>query len=234
MMDKNRGRKETGLQVGNGGELAERKAAGNVCLCPDGKYRWVYEFDMLKNPSMLITIIKGMALSFGIVLAIIFLMLLLGGDLKYWDLEDYTGFLRGYLILLAFMLALSVVSYIIVAGIYGWKYMVLFEMNEKEVRQIQMQKQFQKAEAMGWLAAMVGLATGNLTAAGTGILAASRNVSTSVFASVRNVKVSRLRHTIHVNQLLDRNQVYADGEDFDFVLQYILDHVPAEVAGRAG
>ena len=30
-----------------------QKVTENILLCPDGKYRWVYEFEMLKNPTLL-------------------------------------------------------------------------------------------------------------------------------------------------------------------------------------
>ena len=33
-------------------------APKNITLCADGKYRWTYEFSMLKNPMILLTIFK--------------------------------------------------------------------------------------------------------------------------------------------------------------------------------
>lgn len=38
-----------------------------VKLYPDGKYRWVYEVPMLKNPTILIDVFKVLGISFGIV-----------------------------------------------------------------------------------------------------------------------------------------------------------------------
>lgn len=51
-----------------------------IQLCPDGKYRWIYEYSMMKNPVILLVIFKifggvilGLWLLFGIIG-------LLGGD----------------------------------------------------------------------------------------------------------------------------------------------------------
>ena len=35
-------------------------------LCPDGKYRWVYDVPMLKNPSILLEVFWVLGISFGI------------------------------------------------------------------------------------------------------------------------------------------------------------------------
>ena len=43
------------------------KADSRVTLCPDGKYRWVYEVPMLKNPSILYDVYKVLGISFGVV-----------------------------------------------------------------------------------------------------------------------------------------------------------------------
>ena len=60
--------------------VPERKVSENIRLCPDGKYRWVYEVEMLKNPTILFTVFKVLLLSFGIVLAFLGVISLIGGD----------------------------------------------------------------------------------------------------------------------------------------------------------
>ncbi|MBQ9614086.1 MAG: hypothetical protein IJV14_16465 [Lachnospiraceae bacterium] len=62
-------------------EHTGRKVTENIYLCPDGKYRWTYELQMLKNPTILITILKVILLSFGIVMAFLILINLIGGRL---------------------------------------------------------------------------------------------------------------------------------------------------------
>ena len=87
-----------------------------------------------------------------------------------------------------------------------------------------MKSQFKKAEAMGWLVALAGAAAGRPTVAGAGMLSATRSSMYTKFSAVRKVKGNRGRHTIYVNELLSRNQVYAEDADFDFVLNYIKSH----------
>ena len=209
-----------------------QKVTENILLCPDGKYRWVYEFEMLKNPTVLITVLKVMLLSFGIVLGVMALVNLIGGDFRYWNASDFASFGRGMLIFLAGVLVISVIAYLILAGIYGWSYQVLIVMDENGVEQKMMKKEFAKAQALGWLTAAASLASGNVGRAGTGIMAATRDTSSSEFKRVKKVKAVRRRHVIYVNQTLEHNQVYAEDADFDFVRDYIVSHCPgAKVIG---
>ena len=121
------------------------------------------------------------------------------------------------------VLVLSLVSYVILAALYGWKYQVLFEMTDTSVTHIQMPKQFKKTEAIGWLTMLAGVAAKKPYMVGLGLNVAAKNSSTSEFKNVETVKVRRKRNTIHVNQLLDKNQVYAEDADFDFVEKFITE-----------
>ena len=213
-------------QSGMDAEEVGRKVTENIILCPDGKYRWVYEFQMLKNPAILITVLKVLLLSFAVVFGFMALLHVIGGDYRMWSASDYAGVFKGLLYILLGVLVLGVISYLILAAIYGWSYQVLHTMDEEGVELIQMEKEFQKSQAIGWLTAAAGLATGNAGMMGTGILAAARNTSASVFQQVRKVKPVRRRHVIYVNQLLGHNQVYAEDADFDFVKNFIVEHCP--------
>lgn len=213
-------------------KIEGHKVTENIFLCPDGKYRWIYEYQMLKNPTILITVMKVLLLSFGIVLGFMTLINLLDGSFRYWNQSDFLSFYSGFFILLCVILVLGAVSYLILAAIYGRCYQVLFTMDEDGVELMQMKKDFRRTQAIGWLTAAAGLATGNIGRIGTGILAATRNSSSSVFEHVRKVKSVRRRHVIYVNQLLGHNQVYAGDADFDFVRNYILEHCPnAKITG---
>ena len=194
----------------------------NIKKCDDGTYRWVYEFDMLKNPIILLTVLK----IFLIVLVgiwVVFGLFRIGND----------GFVGAFalqtkelLIPAAILLGLSIAAYIILACIYGWKYCVLFEMNETGIRHIQMEKQYKKAQALGWLTAMAGAAAGKPGAAGTGLLAATKNEQATEFGKVKRMRVFRAFHTIKLDALLNHNQIYAEPEDYEFVLDYISKRIP--------
>ena len=194
----------------------------NLKKSDDGTYRWVYEFDMLKNPIILLTVLK----IFLIVLVgiwVVFGLFRIGND----------GFVGAFalqtkelLIPAAILFGLSIAAYIILACIYGWKYCVLFEMNETGIRHIQMEKQYKKAQAIGWLTAMAGAAAGKPGMAGTGLLAATKNEQATEFIKVKRMRSFRAFHTIKLDSLLNHNQIYAEPEDFDFVLEYISKRIP--------
>ena len=188
-----------------------------IRLCMDGKYRWVYELNMLTNPTIFWTVLKILG---GIWLVLYVFMLSLGDFSSFWDA------FRIFAYIMAGIVALSLMGYLVVVAMYRGKYVVLFEMDEKEVSHIQMPRQYQKAQVLGAITALAGMASGKPSTAGAGILAATRNSSTSVFANVRKVKARRRLHLIKVNQLLNKNQVYVPDEDFDFVYDFIKSRCP--------
>ena len=188
-----------------------------VRLCADGKYRWVYEMHLLKNPTIFLTTLKVMLISVGIVGLFMLAVTAFEGDLT---MEWFQSWLKLMGIVLGIFIGLAIISILIMAAILG-TYVVLFEMDEKEVVHIQMPRQVKKAEVIGLITALVGAMAKSPTTMGAGMLAASKTKSTSVFANVRRVKARRRFNLIKVNQLFDKNQVYVADEDFDFVYNFI-------------
>ena len=197
-------------------------SGSRVALCEDGKYRWTYPLDMLKNPSILFVLLK----IFGILLSIPLLIALISAAAnndwqKIWD-----GFIKIWLIVMVVFFVIILISYLIVVWMNGGKYVVNFTMDEKRLIHEQVPVQYERARKVGLLAALVGIFAKRPVAAGAGALAASRNTSVSVFDKVRRVKPRRGQNLIKVNQSLERNQVYVPDEDFDFVLDFIRKHCP--------
>lgn len=197
-------------------------SGSRVALCEDGKYRWTYPLDMLKNPSILFVLLK----IFGILLSIPLLIALISAAAnndwqKIWD-----SFLKIWLIVMVVFFVIIVISYLIVVWMNGGKYVVNFTMDEKRLIHEQVPVQYDRARKVGLLAALVGIFAKRPAAAGAGALAASRDTSVSVFDKVRRVKPRRGQNLIKVNQSLERNQVYVPDEDFDFVLDFIRKHCP--------
>ena len=137
-----------------------------------------------------------------------------------WDMA------KSMLIVLAVLAVLTFLGVLVMAIKYRGKYVVLFEMDEYGIVHMQEPRQFRKAQKMGAVAAGVGLASGRLTTAGAGMMAASKNKSVSDFSKVRRVKPRPLFHVIKVNEPMEHNQIYVPKEDFDFVYQYIKSHCP--------
>ena len=186
-----------------------------VRLCSDGKYRWAYEMHLLKNPTIFFTVLKVMMISIGIVW--LFGLVIGLGDM---DLDYFLFWTKLSGIMLGIFVVLTIIGVLITAAILG-KYVVLFEMDEKEVVHIQMPRQVKKAEVIGFITVLVGAMAKNPTTMGVGLLAASKSRSSSEFANVRRVKAYRKRNLIKVNQLFNKNQVYVADEDFDFVYNFI-------------
>ena len=196
----------------------------NIKKGDDGTYRWVYEFNMLKNPIILLSLQK------------MFLFILVGmwvvfGIFKI-EKEGLVGAFvaqtKELLIPAVVLFVLSILGYVLLACIYGWKYCVLFEMNETGIRHIQMKKEYKKAQALGWLTSMMGIVAGKPGMVGTGLLAATKNEQTTEFRIVKRMRAFRAFHTIKLDGLLNHNQIYAQPEDYEFVLDYISRRIPKD------
>ena len=194
------------------------KTDSRVTLCPDGKYRWVYEVPMLKNPSILYDVYKVLGISIGVVWLLNVLLIGCEEGFSFDNLWSSTYIILVVMLILA---VIGLIAYVIVAWCYGWKYVVLFTMDQTEIIHQQMPYQVKKAQVLGALAAMVGGATGSLGMVGTGVLAASRSTSTSTLAQVNSLVPVRQMNLIKVNQGLHKNRIYVPDEDFDFVYDFL-------------
>lgn len=214
--------RQTSVQKDDREEIEGKVVTPNIKYCPDGVYRWIYEYDMLRNPTLLFTIWKVLGMAFCVPLIIAVGADFFNDDLTMESLMTSFALFGGLYLLFVVMGAFA---YLIVAFQWGWKYMVLFEMDDEGITHIHMQKQFKKAEAIGWLAAMAGVVSGNISTTGAGLLAATHDSLRSTFSKVKKMKVNRRRHVIKLNEILNKNQIYAEDEDFDFILDYIKGRV---------
>ena len=104
----------------------------SITKSENGTYRWYYEFDMLKNPMVIRTVFK---IFFYILLGLCAFLILLDiieGNFGVTSLIETT---KAMGITAAILFGLSIISYFILAGIYGFKYCVLFEMNDEGIKQ---------------------------------------------------------------------------------------------------
>jgi hypothetical protein len=183
----------------------------------DGILRWAYEMNMWKNPTLVITIWKILLLAALAPALLIFFL----------SLSDGLGtaiiiFLKIMAIVAGIVTGLMLLAYPLVAILNGGKYCVIFEMDDKSVKHIQMQKQFKKNQVLAMIVVLAGVVTGNIQATGAGMLAGSKQSLLSSFEKVRSITVNQKRHVIYVNEKLSHNQVYADPEDFIFVRDYMI------------
>ncbi len=192
----------------------------NVLLCADGKYRWMYELSMFKNPTIFITLCKVFGISLGFLFVLFTILSITSGD----GLEGFLGMMKILGIVAGIIVGLILISYPIAVLVVGGKYIVFFEMDEKGVAHIQAPKQFSRSQAIGVMGMLAGALSGNLSTFALGAHVAAVNSMSSTWDSVKSVKSVRSRNVIYVNELLFKNQVYAAEEDFSFVENYIKSH----------
>ena len=196
---------------------------------PDGKFRWTYEMSLYKNPTFLLMVIK---IFFWIIFGIfVFSSLLQVGDRDFW-FDGLLGQVKAFGIILGVMLALCVIGYLIYALMMGGKYVVRFEMDENGVSHTQSTAQAEKARKIGTATMAVGALAGKPGVVGIGMQSGARTSMTTDFERVKSVKAYKNRSVIKVNEVLSKNQVYCDGDDFDFILDYIQQRVAVLVPIR--
>lgn len=199
-----------------------RQISENIILCRDGSYRWIYEFPMLRNPVILLTVLKVLLLPLLILFCFLLSLHLLDGEAPV----PSPGEAKVFLLLTVFFLLLGLLAYFVLAALKRFRYCVLFEMNELGISHTELPRSFRAAQRVAVLTVAAGLATGHLGTVGTGLLAAAKQSSSSEFSKLRSIRVLRHFNTIKLNMALERNQVYTAPEDFDFVLGFIEKHLP--------
>ena len=190
-------------------------------LCKDGKYRWIHEVNMFKNPSILFDVWKVLGITMLIVIVIVGFILVISGDL---DVDGMLGMGKAMLITAAIMAVLSIIGYLVYALIAGGKYIVLFTLDEKEVVHQQMPRSAKKGQIIGDLAILAGLATGRMGTIGTGMLAKSRTSMTTTLSDVKRLTPCPRMNMIKVNETLSKNRVYVCKEDFFLVYNFLCEH----------
>ena len=220
VQEKPKRKKKKETYVKNGAITGE-KVTENIYLCPDGVYRWIYELNMITNPTILFTVWKVILIAFGIVILFFLIMDLIQGTIQ--SVADLWPALKLFAYLVPLFLVLAIFAYLIVAAVFGWKYIVLFEMDEERVSHIPTEKQFKKAQALNWLTMFTAVAAKNRGAFSAGMLAGTKGPSTSIFKDVEYIRIRRKRHTINVDYLFGKNPIYVEDADFDFVEKFIKD-----------
>jgi len=185
------------------------------------KYQWIYELHLLKNPVVFFTLIKIFLWICLIPAGIIFFSV----PGSFFDKIIFAG--KILLAIWCFMFVLLGFSYLVYALMTGWKYIVIFEMNNTAITHTQLPAQKKKAEKIGVAAALVGALAGQPGATSAGVLAAAGHGAVrSDFKKVRKMRVQRRLNTIKLRTSdMMNNQIYVHPDDFDFVLQFISSRV---------
>lgn len=200
------------------------KISENITKTGGGSYKWMYEFSLWKNPAILITVFKVLLIALMVPALLMFFLTLgegMGEAFKLFVFMLGIGFIL--------MFVLMIAAYIMLSLTYGGKYYVLFQMDKNGVNHIQLDKQHKKAQALGFLTSLIGAASNNVTAAGAGLLGASKKNMYTNFKKVKTLKFSPNRNTIYLNETLNKNQIYVAKEDYFFVKEFILENCPKKI-----
>jgi len=194
-----------------------QQVSPDIVIGNDGVMRWVYEMNMWKNPTLVITIWKVLLLA-ALAPALLVFFLNLGDGVG----SAFLAFFKIIAIVAGIVTVLMLLAYPLVAIMNGGKYCVMFEMDDKSVKHIQMQKQFKKSQILAMIVSLAGMMTGNAQTAGAGLLAGSKQSTLSRFEKIKSITVNEKRHVIYVNENLTKNQIYADTIDFAFISNAII------------
>jgi hypothetical protein len=208
---------------------AQLPAGSSIALGEDGTYRWVFEYSLWRDPTVFLTVFKVFA---GVGLGLVVLTGVFDLFDGNWDIVDLADRLRFDAVILAIACGLALVGYVVFALMQGGKYCVMFTMDEESVEYRPLPKEMKRAEAIGALNVLMGLAAGNATQVGIGLTSAAANAMTSNFANVRSIQGYPRRGVIKVNEPFAKNQVYVEKNDYDFVFGFICDRCPrAKIRG---
>ncbi len=194
-----------------------------VKMYQDGKYHWIHEVNLYKNPTVLIDVYKVLGLTMVIFWVFITCIQACADGIS---IETITFPLQITGVMIAIFAVLGLLGYLLFAVISGGKYVVHFTLDENGVVHEQTASSKKASQWVGLLTALVGIFAKKPGVVGSGMLAGSRTAMSTSFADVKKVKAYRWMNVIKVNQTLEKNRVYVNDEDFDFVYNFILSRCP--------
>ena len=170
-----------------------------IQLCPDGKYRWAYEVNMYRNPTIFY-VIANMFLICYLVCVVLFSVI-------------------------NFCLDEEVLSSILMlTGVFLF---ALFVMDEKGIEHHQMPKKVKKLQLINTIGGWIGAAKGDLSMVGLSLFSSGVQVTKTDFKNVHSIKTAPRRNLIKLTEAwYSWNHIYVDEEDYDWVCKYIKDHCP--------
>lgn len=137
---------------------------------PDGTYRWLVEINLLTDTTIPFTVWKILLLSCLVPLTLTVVLAMAEGNLLASLFPLFRLFGRA----VAVMTALVAIGYYLVfIPIRGTRYPVVFAMDQKGIRHMQMPNRQDKTELLAWLGILTGALAGNPAAVGASLLAAS-------------------------------------------------------------
>lgn len=186
---------------------------GKLYHNPDGSYTWICVKDLHKDNFMLGITMKVLLACF-ILIAGVLLFTAAGSGfdpMMFWVLLGTFAVIT--------LIALG--ANWLIAELYGWKYYMVFNMDEEKIVFSQAQNQADINRKIRMLTALTGALTHSPGAMAAGAAAADSNTVESRFSRVGSVKGNREKHLIILRSFLLFNFIYTDEAFYDFIWSYI-------------
>ena len=185
--------------------------------------RWRYEMSLFRNPNTFLLVAKVL---FGTILGMaVLIMLPIALSSNGFKAETFLEWSKTVGIICALFAILLVLGYLLYAAVMGGKYIVDFTMDDNGFVHAQSPAQAKKAQKLGQVTAAAGALSGRPGAVGTGMMA-TRTVSTTEWSRVKKVIANKRTSVIKVHGG-GANELYADGDDFEFVKAFVRARIPA-------
>ena len=194
-----------------------------ISVDENGKYVWEYHMDLNTNRNVFRLVMKIITFIY------VFVMIVMLGIVvmtRSFNAENIMWLLKIIIPIFLFVYLLTYVSYRLYIKSLGGVYHVRFEMDENGIKHIPLEKERQYNRDIGKASLLIGALTKNLGLLGTGMYVSTLEEVYSEFSKVVGIKADRKHDLIYVNYVTLYNQVYAEPDDYDFVLNYISDHCP--------
>lgn len=149
---------------------------------------WEIEISILNNMGVMGEVFKVLGIASAIPALLVFILWAADGFPKISDLGDFKYFL-------ALILILIIVTALIILAV-GNKYPTRYELTPQGVTFITLEKRRKKNNFIALLLILLGGAKGNISAMGTGVLAASRQNMNTNWKKVRKIVFHKKRRSI--------------------------------------
>ena len=180
---------------------------------PAERVAWETEVSIFRNPLIIKQLLIAIGIPFGLVVMV---MTLTAGS------QRGVYFLYGLTLIAALFLLTALFLY----ALYGGKYAVGFVLDEKGIRCYTQTKHAKRNLMVNNLTVVLGFLTGKFTAAGAGMLAASRQDVTLRWNRIVSVKHYAASQTILVSAgYLDNSAVFCTPENYDRVKSLMAENI---------
>ena len=145
------------------------------------------------------------------------------GTVEGSPMRGLRAFAQVYGIVVGVLIGIFLIAYPLFILVKGGRYAILFEMDAKGVRHIEMPSTVDRSELLAWVGVVAGLAARNPTVMGSNPLALSRKEMYTRFKDVRKVVVLGRKRVIKlISRDMTRDLIYAGADDFASIEAFVL------------